>query len=936
MAKNTLTWDELSTTPPAPKWDSLSTSPKPAPVNSSSYFPVSGSGGFFTPNMQRPEVMRGAGEAAIPVIRYGAPVVSALAGPAGWLGGAVAGVLGGFTGETIAQAAEKSTGKRDEIDWDRVGAETIRSGTPIGKAGGLLKTIGANVFSAAGSEAAAGYVESGEVSPIDMALAAGSVGGLQGVGGVAGKVGELGSRASFIERRRLAPPMLSELLPGVAESEARLYARGNKIVTKAAENLDVGMAQLIAKEFPQVAGVPQVAAELAQSVKTLDPLRREAAAARDAAIAANEAVEAFRRTGQGDAREIVSAAKERALDALKAKNAYAFAVRNALGSSEPVLSDIAKGQRMTRSAEMVQAADAVNSERIGKLYGDAGIGQNDTVVTKQDVEGFLRAAARPDRGLEGMGARARVRSLLDDYYQVRRVKQPDGTFKNVTFLTLEDFNGLRSRIANDLQGDSQFADKANRIAAEAYQSVSKAADKYMRRTMPDRFSAWKKATKEAADNFAIRDTDAIVALRDGDSDRVLSSILDEGPSGPSYKAIMRYADFLGREGGTSPEVAMAARDGFLKDFFGTLRDGVLDKAMNRASGSNLPLDPKKLASTMAELYSKFPEGDRAVEALGLGTRQQINALARITTGRNEAGFTIDEVSKFLSDSNELGLNVATGRLEYARELRKQAIKGRLPTVGAQSKELKARQRKAQLSDEEARNALVAAENDPLVVFLNDTSMKLSKDPAQNANFIKKLLTLDADTAAGFRSALIRSGREAQASLISQAAATDVMRSILRETPDRVMQIDPKASHDLFRAPAQQQKRDALKAVMGTTAYNNLMNKWAGNIEEINAALYRASQKTSDFGREFERGARLGRQVGQREGGGPFIWIRSSVGEIADMARAGQYTALYKLLIDPKTSPGFGKAGYDLEKWLAAQPTNAIALRLWQQEDGQNR
>jgi hypothetical protein len=812
---------------------------------------------------------------------------------------------------------------REKFDARKWGADTIRGSVPIKKYGTFWGTLLKNAGVGAADEALASYVQSGEVDGMGVGGAGALTGGLSSLGRLGGSVNRRVAQGQELAstRGRDGSVLLSEVAPSMDATETMLASKGDKLVQESLNNLDVGLADLITRDFPNLVSTTEVATELGRLTRQVEPLRKAAQSAAAASRKADEALNAFRTNASVAAPAAVKKAKELALEAIKSKAAYEGAVKNAFGETLPDLSEMARGRRMERSAAMVEASDGVTSAKLNELYGAAGIGPNQPIASRKDIEGFLRAAGRPGKKLEGKVARARIRAEIDN------------AFTDGETITREQYEELRSNIADRLTAEGMLPKKANAIAAEAYRVVSQGANKYMKRNMPEPHKAFLIAQKTAAKNFDVRDADAIVAMRNGDAQGVLDAIVAEGGKGPSFKSIQKYADFLGEAANPNDTASVAAAEGakkaFLNDFFGIARDGVVDGAMNKASGSNMALDPKKLAATLGKLEAEgFP-----VESLGLGSRQQISALARLTTGRNQAGFTIDEVGKFLEDSKAIGINPAAQRVEYNRELRRLAMQGGISGIQKQGKRLKALQQAAKLDDEGAQAALNAAMNDDLVMFLNDTKMKLSRDPAQNADYARKLLSMDASLVRQFMGKIESSGRTASANQLREAVATDVMKSMLKSDPSGGLHINTQAAFDFFQSTDNQKQRATMQAVLGDDRWFSLLNDYGSALQALNRTLDTVKGKQSSIMSDVQQGAR-GRLPIRGTGGALIGSVATNLKSVVDLVKGGQYKILYKVLIDPEWAPKFKAAGGDLEKF-ASQPVNATALRLWAEEDAAN-
>ena len=308
----------------------------------------------------------------------------------------------------------------------------------------------------------------------------------------------------------------------------------------------------------------------------------------------------------------------------------------------------------------------------------------------------------------------------------------------------------------------------------------------------------------------------------------------------------------------------------------------------------------------------------------MGTSSEINALARMATRRGEPGFSVDELSKYLSDLKVVGGNAAVARAEYAKEAKRLAMKGGLNAIRRENVKMNNLQKAAKLSEQEANAALNSALNDDLVKLLDNTAMGASKDPAQNTKWGYKLLGSGKENAKNFMTALENSGRVEQANLIRRGVASDVMRGLLDTTPAGGRSTNPTTSNMFFFSEGGTEHREAFKSIVGRDIYDNIMSKVVKPLQKIYVAQSSIGQKRVAHGE-------LANLVRGQASVGPLRFY-TPLQKLMSYAQNGRYNTAYHLYVDPVWAPRYEKAGQNIDRFVAQSPVNALALRLWSEED----
>jgi hypothetical protein len=833
-------------------------------------------------------------EAAGAVVRTAGPIVGSMVAPQLMpaMAPAISASLGGMAGSAVATAGMDMP-MREKL------SDLTLSSTPI-KSGGGLKGAGINAASGYTTGTAANALQTGEFNPVSgqglfgaaVPLTMGSIAG-------AGNAIRRGrAAAEGVKASRGTNSLLSEALPEYSKLESKVFHDGsNEILTRALSEADTGLAQMIKQRFPSIPDTSLMTGRLSQELGKLDAARKTHAKLLSRANRMKKALGKSRALGRIAHPQQARAASQAAIEATNAGFVAREGLEKLFNGNSPKFGGTGQGARMERIAEITKSADDSVSQSLDDLYKAADIGENDIVATLADTKQFFRAASARGKGLEGNAARKRVQSL------VREAFDENGE------LSLEGFKSLRGRIAKELDGDAAFANDASRIAGAAYDVVSQGAGKTMSRTMPNKYTNWLDAQAFAAQNFKVRDAGVVQAMRNGDSEVLISRILKEG-KGAAVREIDDYANLIARQ---SPEAAEAFRVSTNR----VVRDGVIDSAMNRTIDAPAlnTIDAGKLAQTLTAMRKNgFDIAD-----IGFGDKDLVSALSRLSQGKNKQGFDIETIAQLADDVAGLGVSKAVAKVRYSRELRNYAIQRGLPEARKKAAYEMRNTQKARVSADTAFAEVKKLEGDDLIKLMENSNIKLSKDFASNAKWVDKLLTLDPSSVKKVMETLRSSNRSADADLIASTAVAKMFRGVLDGTGD-ALQVNRKAIEKAFLSDGSDAAMNSLKAMVGERGFNELNNNLISPLRRLYAA-------TDDLAASGSGNLAIK----------PFV--RTGVGQarfalpiepILRWMRAGKYNTLYKAVVDPKYARHAKAAGYVLEN--IKDPATKTALLQYSKMD----
>jgi len=868
-------------------------------------------------------------------LRYGVPIAAGFAA-APFTGGmsvpasiaTIAGIGGIASGvaETAAQGSEIGFGVRDGMNVPEVARAFLLGATPIKSTGGVASRIIANVPSMLLTQEAGKFVAGEEMfrkpqDPKEFLLSYGIPVLLAGTGSIAGGTGQKVSgrvdRANEIRAERFGgEPTLSDILGKASALEIRLLNQGNKIALDIYDNISGGVNQAVAKAFSDIPNTTPIAADIAKQTGRLSNLEQRVNTANEALVAAQRRAEDAVRNQRLNAPAAVREARQAALTKVSEELILNEGVQSFLGRVPSAELDMAGdiSRMMKPISDTVNAVDNNARGLIGELYTQAGIQINSPVATRQMV--FMELAKKRASGpLSGNDAYNRARAAV-----ARELNDPSG------IVTLEKMQEIKQKIAKDFEESGLDRGKANAIAANVYDAVSNASERFIEGQYgKDVFGRYMTAQQAARANFLAKDADIVRALADGDATGVYNTIKNKGFS-ESGRQIEAYENaIINAANKSNPEAikrATEAAGAFRRSVMGVIKGNVLKEAATipgGVSGINA-INPAELAQNLDILRRKGVP----IEELGLGDPSKLRALVRIASVERNGPFSPDDINSFVKEAEIVGADAAAYRAKFRREVRDEllassSVQGRRVNVRRAGVDLN----KARLSERELANELIAIRNDPLVKFMDQVGTGQTPNVTEYGDLVQSLFTSDEKVVRGLMSSLERSpGRAGYVDKIRKNAAAQVFGQFTDEgskvNKAAVVTFFDGLNGDEIKA------RKSLEAILGSNQFNSLRN-----------SFYRASKSALSSERALSRAnmpqSNLGAVRFKMAGVGPSATY-TGLDRIIGLIDNKRYSTAYMLYINPNTAPQFAKAGYNIDKFASSQAANAVLLRAAQQED----
>jgi hypothetical protein len=874
------------------------------------------------------------------VIRYGAvPVATAiLTRGRSAIPTLVGNVLTSTGGEFLAQTTEKSQGTREEFAPREVGAAGVSGfATPVKFAPKIapgiinfLTNAGVNV----GTSELGRYIQKGEyevptLAFKDVALRFGIPFAASALtSGIKTKATDLAEtvaqRESISSGRFGGSVMASEILPQYTGLEAKVISDGNEFAVKALNDLDAEIGPTLAKAYEGAKDSAEIAAKLTPHVGELTRLQQNARLARDEAnrleVQAAEAIASQR----SDALKLKADAKDAAMNAAAENFTYGQGKERLLGGISQKIGTIVSGASMQNLRAIARAAKESTEAGLGRIWTNAGVGLNDTIVTVDDITRSATKATAKGLGLEGEGAR-------NEFIQVLG-KTLDNLADESGNISLEKFRTIRDEFVRELTDKTKDANYAHRVASTSYDVIKDAANAYVEKNLPkSQIDKWKFANAASAAIYKAKKSNVIDLIAEGDMDGVLSLMKKEGMAKPILAEIDAYAASIA---GTKSKGAKYAAARFKQDTMDAMRDTLVEDSLHFGKGQDSSakiVDFPKLITTLDELRQrKFP-----VELLDLGSASDIRKLARVATAGGEGGMTSDQFSKYIQNRKNFGAGYASARMAYDKAYKdfliSNDVKTRANAAARMAKEAKASGFKAG----EIESAQLAAQSDPIIALLSDTKMGLSKDPAQNGKWIASLFSMSPSTVGQFVDKLKQSGREALLEDIKKSAMADVMRDTFSKTQDVVnKKTNIKNLLNFFEGENGKQRSEILATLMGADEYANFKKNFSEPIKKIvqtREALSGKYPSPDDLVRPIISGKSLA--TGNATGGTLFKTAYDNVMKLVDEKR---YNLVYSLYVNPSSANAYAKSMYDMDKFITSSAANSMAIKLAMQRDADNQ
>lgn len=869
------------------------------------------------------------------IVRYGGPMAAGLVtAPVSAPLAITYGVLSAAGSEFLAQAAEKQQGSREEFAPRQIGAAgAFGFATPVKFAPKIAPGV-VNFLTNAGINIGASelgrYIEKGEYEVPTLAFKdvasrfgfpVAAAGLTSAVKIKASNLAETAAQRESISSGRFGGSvMASEILPKYTGLEAKVIADGNELAVKALNDLDAEIGPTLAKAYEGAKDSAEIAAQLTPHVNELTSLQQSARLARDEANRLEaQAAEAIA-SQRSDALNLKADAKEAAMKAAVENYVYNQGKERIFGGVSQKIGTIVSGASMQNLRGVAKAAKESTEAGLDRIWSNAGVGLNDTIVSVKDiVESATRASAK-GLGLEDQLVKT---EFIETLGKALGKVDPDQTGK----ISLAGFRQLRDKFVQELTAKTGDANYANRVASTSYDVIKDAANSYVEKNLPGQAEKWKFANAASAAIYKAKKSNVIDLISEGNMDGVLSLMKKEGMAKPILAEIDAYAASIA---GTQTRGAKYAAVRFKQDTIDAMRDTLVEDSLHFGKGQDSSakiVDFPKLISTLDELRQrKFP-----VELLDLGTPDDIRKLARVASAGGEGGMTSDQFSKYIDNRKNFGAGAAAARTSYDKAYKdfliSNDVKTRANAAARMTKEAKAAGFKAG----EIEAAQIAAQSDPIIALLSDTKMGLSKDPAQNGKWIASLFSMSPSTVGQFVDKLKQSGRGVLLEDIKKSAMADVMRDTFSKTQDVVnKKTNVKNLLNFFEGENGKQRSQILETLMGADEYSNFKKNFSEPIKKIVQTRESLSGKypsPDDFVRPAI--SAKGLATGTPTGATLFKTAYDNVKKLVDEQR---YNLVYTLYVNPSTANAYAKSMYDMDKFISSSAANSMAIRLAMQQD----
>jgi hypothetical protein len=819
-------------------------------------------------------------------------------------------------------------------------------GTPIRTAGPTAVKGLSNILFNAGLSETGQFVQQGEFKAPES-----TIGGIARVGiptltGMAALVGDTSrtigatskAAAALSEARKLEPGqgvLVSEVLnkKGLTELEQRLFKDGVASLKKTADDMTVGMSDAIQSKLLEIGVMDEVLA--AEFTPYLGKLKE---AEKNQAIVAKQLADAeanvLNLKQRGLAPSVIADAESKAT-MLAAKHIELNDLRKGivdtiLGGQTPTLAADAGARAAAPIKERMVVLDKAFADSRDKLYSEGvKIGINDPMVSRTEFDNFLaKASANP-------------KNMLHDEIVLKRIEeQANKVFKGNETISRGAFLNFRDTLAGELATEAQFANRSNKVASEAYEVLTDAADSFIRGFDSKKADALKEANEVMKRVYGSRSAAALEKLREGEVDAFTDMVIKQGPGvvGKDGKATGFWAEVtayakagtrLAARAGDSQ--ANAAVEAFYKDIGKAMKNSIATRALDRAASSvNGPvMDMAKFTADLQTLKNLD------FKMSWMGVNPEFVQAARSMAEQLQGGLMEPaQLDKFLDDAARLGVDKAKTKMKVealAQEHYAKILRDPLANL----KQLQDEIVRLTGSRQAAEQALDAAKANPIIQLLDGSRMGLSEDPMQNGQFVSKMIVAGPGLAKAGADALIANGQGDVLNNLRKAIQAHIFNGLMEADATlktkggyRVKVGDVK---EYFNSPKNIRRTETLKAWMGP-------ERWAA-IEAIKRPMEQAADTLSKleakpYQNNIQDAAVLAAgasRVGGLMNSWPILMVKGVANAAMSLHRRGRYATLNLLYIDPVWSKRFEAAGRNVEKFVQ-NPAAAVAYRLATQQD----
>jgi hypothetical protein len=532
--------------------------------------------------------------------------------------------------------------------------------------------------------------------------------------------------------------------------------------------------------------------------------------------------------------------------------------------------------------------------------------------------------------------RKQMKEIVESYVMANNV---DGNK-----LDLLKFRQLRNSSRDALVASGMSEGDARSVASDAYDAVARAANRYIKRTNASYFPAWEAAQSLARSHFVAQDTPAyqlITAdpkLNAQISDTLYQSIKEGGKASQAAQDFRKIATTIAASyDKTDPfgqRRAIEAADIFVRNLNTSLADAALSQSRIIGKGVRKGLDAFSLDKLASELDALDSVGFKP-EQLGIGTSGMIRSLARVfDLSKTTKTVTQKELNDFLDAAAVIGGDRAAWKLDYQRAVRDNLIAAGAKEKGQTAARMTVAAKKAGITLRDAEKALVDARNDPLVRMFEDSNFKLASDPANNGNWVGKILTMPKESITRLVNAFRDRGDFESLENLRIAAAANIMRQYESSVEGVVPRAKLKELHEFFYKSGNDNDeiRRRFIALVGNDEYSNLERTFGRPIKNIVEVKENIMDAT-------KAGRLAGLSVRQRQNAGDRkvnVTAYADLKSITDMLRNGRYNTIYKMYVDPKWAPKVAAASGELATAISRNPTLGTILNLSRSRDERNR
>jgi len=881
-------------------------------------------------------------EQAAATVRYGVPILAGIAtapvggGVPGYLAASGVSALSSGGSEYVAQLIEKFRGERPE----GISGREIISSTAAGLAVPLkLKEhssmvnflTNAGIFGTSNETSRAiregGFTasESGleGVSRVVLPFATAYIGTKSG--NEVEKVNRYAERRAAVQKQRFGGSfVLSDLDESFTEIERKAIAGNSKKVRQLMEDMSSNYGDEVRKVFKDTANAEKLAEPFIQYQGRVDALQRAVQDASAEYDLVKQQVAKARSDNLSNLSDLERQANDAASEVVKSKALYEKGLDRMFGGLGSDALQFTTNERMSRVGIQIDGVKKSIKGSISKLYSDAGINQDDIVANEADIISWI------DAGKLSQKDKIKYADIVETV-----LKKP-GMKDDVGNISLKAYRDMRDEIADDFRKAGKDANSAQREAGQVYESIKLASEDFLERNMPDRVVQFKNANSTARGIYAAREGElgAVGFIEDKNVGGLIDLIKKEG-----YKRVLPEIDaYAGAIRGLGDDASVAASEQFVSDLHKSIRDEIIGQSLIEGSGKIeqgfKAVDMNKLARNLSSIIS---EKGVPADLIGLGSKNEINALARLAQREGRRGFTVTELNSFFDDVGAVGYDRALARKDYEESMRVFYTKtNKAEKQDAMNRALLA-EKKAGMSLSEASELAEKAAQDPLAQLMNNKSFFVDPDSSKNGQWIAKLLTVgESDLDDLMRTLRAPSGKIGPADVFSRKKlAEDISKATTAELLFRPLRsaigesgqmIDLTGITNLFYGEGNK----AFKAIVGKDAFDSLKDTWGRSAADV--LQKRIKLGLSAFTNREDMMAAAAAISLARGSPSTGMVVGTGINRITSFIDRGRYSMLWLMYGEPSTSKAFKEAAYNVDKFMSLSTRNAMLVKLAERED----